>query len=189
MASWKELGDSIKTMNPDAAVNVLMNAPGVTKVQYDYKGLANGPESRRFKVRGYVSGNKLVLRQDGDVYGGDKNLPVQYTVNMVTTKAQFPTWSPFIDNDSAHLATSGKVKQLERKSVTCDVKGAKGGKAGAGSNCTPHEELVTTVSDSATPFATYYKSGEHRNGVKVWHEYEYYWNAYKVTEPLSITEK
>lgn len=195
MASWKELGDSIKTMNPDAAVNVLMNAPGVTKVQYDYKGLANGPESRRFKIRGYVSGNKLVLHQDGDVYDGDKNLPVQYTVNMVTTKAQFPTWSPFIDNDSADLATSGKVKQLERKSVTCDVKSGKtGGKeapsaAGGASKCTPHEELVTTVSDSSTPFAIYYKSGEHRNGVKVWHEYEYYWNAYKVTEPLSITEK
>ena len=68
-------------------------------------------------------------------------------------------------------------------------RGAKGGKARTGSNCTPHEELMTTVSDSATPFATYYKSGEHRNGVKVWHEYEYYWNAYKVTEPLSITEK
>jgi hypothetical protein len=189
MASWKELGDSIKTMNPDAAVNVLMNAPGVTKVQYDYKGLEHGPESRRFKVRGYVDGNRIVLRKDGDVYGGDTNLTVQYTVNMVTSKQQFPTWSPFIDNDSADLATSGKVKQLERKSVTCDVKSAKGGKAGSSSNCTPHEELVTTISDSSTPFATYYKSGEHRNGVKVWHEYEYYWNAYKVTEPLSITEK
>ncbi len=54
---------------------------------------------------------------------------------------------------------------------------------------TYHEELVTTVSDSATPFATYCKTGKHRNNVKAWHEYEYYWNAYKVTEPLSITEK
>ncbi len=191
MASWKELADSVKTMNPDAAVNVLMNAPGVTKVQYDYKGLEHGPESRRFKVRGYVSGNKLVLRQDGDVYGGDKNLMVQYTVNMVTSKQQFPTWSPFIDNDSADLATSGKVKELERKSVTCNVKSGKEAPSAAGGagKCTPHEELVTTISDSSTPFATYYKNGEHRNGVKVWHEYEYYWNAYKVTEPLSITEK
>ena len=194
MASWKELADSVKTMNPDAAVNVLMNAPGVTKVQYDYKGLEHGPESRRFKVRGYVSGHKLVLHQDGDAYGGDKNLTVQYTVNMVTSKQQFPTWSPFIDNDSADLATSGKVKELERKSVTCNVKSGKSGKetpstAGGAGKCTPHEELVTTVSDSSTPFATYYKKGEHRNGVKVWHEYEYYWNAYKVTEPLSITEK
>ncbi len=194
MASWKELADSVKTMNPDAAVNVLMNAPGVTKVQYDYKGLEHGPESRRFKIRGYVDGNRLVLHKDGDVYGGDTNLTVQYTVNMVTSKQQFPTWSPFIDNDGADLATSGKVKQVERKSVTCDVKSGKEGKETAGSadgatKCTPHEELVTTISDSATPFATYYKNGEHRNGVKVWHEYEYYWNAYKVTEPLSITEK
>jgi hypothetical protein len=190
MASWKELGEAVKTMNPDAAFNVLMNAPGVTKVQYDYKGLEHGPESRRFKVRGYVDGNRLVLRKDGDVYGGDTNLTVQYTVNMVTSKRQFPTWSPFIDNDGADLAASGKVKQLERKSVTCDVKSTKDSKqAASASKCTPHEELVTTVSDSSTPFATYYKSGEHRNGVKVWHEYEYYWNAYKVTEPLSITEK
>lgn len=191
MASWKELGESIKSMNPDAAVNVLMNAPGVTKVQYDYKGLEHGPESRRFKVRGYVSGNRIVLRKEGDVYDGDPNLTVQYTVNMVTTKKQFPTWSPFIDNDGADLAKSGKMRQLERKSVTCDVKAQKGeGKTAKTANqCTPHEELVTTYVDSATPFATYYKAGEHRNGVQIWHEYEYAWNAFKVTSPLSITTK
>lgn len=55
--------------------------------------------------------------------------------------------------------------------------------------CTPHEELVTTYSDSASPFAIYYKKGEHRNNVQAWHDYEYYWNAYKVTEPLSITQQ
>ena len=194
MSSWNDLLNSVKTMNSDAAVNVLMNAPGVTKVQYDYKGLEKGPESRRFKIKGYVDGNRLVLRKDGDVYGGDPNLTVQYTVNMVTTKQQFPTWSPFIDNDGADLSKSGKLKQLERKSVTCPVKPAAGGnKATAGAKpaapCTPHDELVTTYVDSATPFATYYKKGEHRNGVQVWHEYEYYWNAYKVTEPLSVLER
>ena len=194
MERWNELADAANSMNPDAAVNVLMNAPGVTKVQYDYKGLENGPESRRFKIRGHIDGNKLVLRKDGDVYGGDINLNVQYTVNMVTTKGKFPTWSPFIDDDGADLSKSGKIKQLERKTVTCPVKDAKpaSGKTATGPPappCTPHEELVTTYSDSASPFAIYYKKGEHRNNVQAWHDYEYYWNAYKVTEPLSITQQ
>jgi hypothetical protein len=136
----------------------------------------------------------LVLRKDGDVYGGDTNLNVQYTVNMVTTKGKFPTWSPFIDDDGADLSKSGKIKQLERKTVTCPVKDAKpaSGKTATGPPappCTPHEELVTTYSDSASPFAIYYKKGEHRNNVQAWHDYEYYWNAYKVTEPLSITQQ
>jgi hypothetical protein len=197
MERWNELAEAAKTMNPDAAVNVLMNAPGVTKVQYDYKGLEKGPEGRRFKIRGRVAGDKLVLSKDGDVYDGDPNLTVQYTVNLVTTKKQFPTWSPFIDGDGADLAKSGKVKKLERKTVTCPVKdtSAKSGKAAAGAGgppappCIPHEELVTTYSNSDTPFATYYKKGEHRNNVQAWHEYEYYWNAYKVTEPLSVPEQ
>ena len=196
MQSWNEFAESVKNMNPDAAVNVFMNAPGVTKVQYDYKGLEHGPESRRFKIKGYVSGDKIYLRKDGDVYEGDTNLTVQYTVNLVTTKKQFPTWSPFIDDAGADLAKSGKMAQLERISVTCDVKPAKGegkaegnssAKSAATNQCTPHEELQTTYKDSATPFATFYKTGEHRNNVQVWHEYEYSWNAFKVTEPLSIS--
>ena len=36
-----------------------------------------------------------------------------------------------------------------------------------------------------TPFATFHETGTQRKGVKVWHEYEYVWNAWKVMEPVS----
>ena len=61
MERWNDWRTAAKDDESDAAVNVLMNAPGVTKVQYDYKGLEKGPESRRFKIRGHIDGNKLVL--------------------------------------------------------------------------------------------------------------------------------
>ena len=33
-----------------------------------------------------------------------------------------------------------------------------------------------------TPFASHNKSGMHRNGVRVWQEYEYNWKAVKVDQ-------
>jgi hypothetical protein len=33
------------------------------------------------------------------------------------------------------------------------------------------------------PFASFDENGSHRNGVKVWHDYEYVWNAWKIMEP------
>ena len=53
-----------------------------------------------------------------------------------------------------------------------------------GPKCKPKEELVTVEENSSTPFAFYHKTGEHRNNVKLWHEYEYYWRAQRVTAPL-----
>ncbi|MEW5765521.1 MAG: hypothetical protein ACOYXN_03395 [Acidobacteriota bacterium] len=79
----------------------IMNVPGVTKVQYEYKGLAKGPEVRSFAIKGRAeltgSGIRLRLQQDGGVQGGDPQLWVQYTVNYVTEKKPFPCWSPFLD--------------------------------------------------------------------------------------------
>ncbi|MEW6758321.1 MAG: hypothetical protein AB1347_08880 [Acidobacteriota bacterium] len=79
----------------------ITNVPGVTKVQYEYKGLAKGPEVRSFAIRGRAeltgSGIRLRLQQDGGVQGGDTQLWVQYTVNYVTEKKPFPCWSPFLD--------------------------------------------------------------------------------------------
>jgi hypothetical protein len=34
-----------------------------------------------------------------------------------------------------------------------------------------------------TPFAVFHEKGKHRNNVSVWHEYEYNWRMFKLTEP------
>ena len=34
-----------------------------------------------------------------------------------------------------------------------------------------------------TPFAVFHEKGIQRNNVKVWHEYEYNWRVFKLTEP------
>ena len=79
----------------------MLSIPGITQVQYEYKGLFNGPEVRTFKITGRLEGDvhqaKLRLQMDGDVEG-DKNLYVEYTVNYHKTKSPFPAWSPFLDS-------------------------------------------------------------------------------------------
>jgi hypothetical protein len=79
---------------------LMLSIPGLTQVQYEYKGLSNGAEVRTFRITGHVEGNvdnaKLHLKMDGDV-DGDKNLYVEYMVNYQKTKSPFPTWSPFLD--------------------------------------------------------------------------------------------
>jgi hypothetical protein len=44
---------------------------------------------------------------------------------------------------------------------------------------------VTVAADLArdTPFATFRDATRQRNNVKVWHEYECYWNAHEIVEP------
>ena len=95
----------VKTAMNDAMslslpVATMLSIPGVTQVQYDYKGLPNGPEVRTFKISGHLEGDvdntKVRLQMDGDV-DGDKNLYVEYMVNYHKTRNAFPTWSPFLD--------------------------------------------------------------------------------------------
>jgi hypothetical protein len=58
-------------------LGTIPSIPGVTQIQYEYKGLPNGPELRTFKISGYVDGDVfhagLHLKMIGDV-DGDKNL-------------------------------------------------------------------------------------------------------------------
>ena len=35
----------------------------------------------------------------------------------------------------------------------------------------------------AGPFAVFRQTGEHRNSVKPWREYDYNWSVYKITSP------
>lgn len=129
-------------------VGLMLSIPGVTQIQYDYKGLTNGPEVRSFKIAGRVEGTVdealLRLRMDGDV-DGDKNLYVEYTVNYQKTKTPFPTWSPFLE-------APGRVSR----------------------------QFVRQQLDTLSATAEFSETGTQRNGVKVWHEYEYGWRAEKV---------
>lgn len=129
-------------------VGMMLSIPGVTQVQYEYKGLTKGPELRTFKITGQVEGDvdqpKLRLKLDGDVEG-DKNLYLEYTVNYRKTKSPFPAWSPFLDAQAD--IRPGAVRQG-----------------------------LTTLSSTAT-FA---QTGQQRNGVKVWHEYDYNWQAERI---------
>lgn len=129
-------------------VGVMLSIPGVTQVQYDYRGLRNGPELRTFQIAGRIEGDpdhaKLRLRMDGDVEG-DRNLYLQYTVNYQTTRSPFPTWSPFLDAPGD--IRPGAVRQG-----------------------------MTTLSSTAS----FSQQGRQRNGVKVWHEYEYSWQADRI---------
>lgn len=81
-------------------VGMMLSIPGVTQVQYDYKGLRDGPELRTFQIAGRVEGEpaqaRLRLRLDGDVEG-DRNLYLEYTVNFQKSRSPFPAWSPFLD--------------------------------------------------------------------------------------------
>jgi len=127
---------------------MVLSIPGLTQVQYDYKGLIHGPEVRTFKITGRVEGDvdaaKLRLKMDGDVEG-DKKLYVQYEVNYQKTKQSFPTWSPFLD-------APGDIKRAFVR------------------------QGLNTLSDTAD----FSETGQHRNGVKVWHDYHYAWHAEKV---------
>ncbi len=173
----------------------MMQVPGVTQAQYNYKGLENGPESRRYNLKGHIAGGKMFLEMDGDVYDGPKDLVVEYQVNYQTEKKKFPTWSPFeADGAGATLMPQGNMRIIERK-VTYTTKDDP-------SSCTekngvktckkikiPHEVNIAKDSYSKTPFAIMHKTGKNRNQTKAWHEYEYFLHAHKVTSPLPETGK
>ena len=156
-----------------APTGLMLSIPGVTQVQYYYKGLTKGPESRSFKLKGHLvpagKGAKLYLEMDGDVTGGDKQLYVEYMVNYKKEVHPFPAWSPFLDKPLD--AQPSGIEPLYHQNPK-----------GAGKPSTGQTDLVM-----GTPFASLHDSGNQRNGVKVWHGYEYFWNAWKVMEPIPAT--
>ncbi|HSK03412.1 MAG TPA: deaminase domain-containing protein [Kofleriaceae bacterium] len=129
-------------------VGMMLSIPGVTQVQYDYKGLRDGPELRTFKISGRVEGEpaqaRLHLRLDGDVEG-DRNLYLEYTVNYQKSRSPFPAWSPFLD-------APGDIRPSAVR------------------------QGLTTLSS----IATFAQQGSQRNGVKVWHDYDYHWQAERI---------
>ncbi|MGB5289162.1 MAG: hypothetical protein WBQ32_15810 [Ignavibacteriaceae bacterium] len=172
-------------------VGLLLSIPGVTQVQYYYKGLKNGPEIRSFDLTGNltVSGGKpeLKLELDGDVYDGDKNLAIEYMVNYKKENPTFPTWSPFL-KDAGKIHEFGKEIVRERKTV---IRKEEYIDKVTGEKMTveiPEEITIEKEIYQDAPFATFEEAGSHRNNVKVWQEYEYFWNAHKLTEPKDTEE-
>lgn len=163
-------------------VGMLLAIPGVTQIQYYYKGLQNGPETRYFDIKGYMVDGQLYLQMDGDVYGGSKDLTLEYMVNYEKETPTFPTWSPFTQGP-ANLHPAGDefvVYERIEKFKTGKFKDAATGKMKEFKY--PYYETEESRIKMPITFGTFHESGQKRNGVSVWHEYEYYWNVYK-TKP------
>jgi len=193
---WEEVKAALLAGVPEAALDVflgkdlptgfVLSIPGVTQVQYFYKGLVNGPEHRMFKIKGRLVPSsaeaRLHLEMDGEVSGGPKDLTVEYAVNYKTDRAQFPSWTPFLEGPGI-VKKGGTVTVREPKIdvLTRTVKDPKTGKDKKIRWETRRTEAHDI--DLTYPFATFHEAGTQRNGVKVWHEYEYYWDAFKLLEP------
>jgi hypothetical protein len=160
---------------------LILSIPGVTQVQYHYKGLKDGPESRRFKIRGKIADGKLYLDMDGDV-DGDKNLYVQYTVNYQKSTHSFPTWSPFME-EGADVSDAGECTVYDRE-TNIEVKQYYDKKEKKYKKIEfERDRSIPKKMNFETPFAFFHEKGKQRNNVKVWHEYEYNWRVFKLTEP------
>ncbi|NNG26171.1 MAG: hypothetical protein HKM87_01485, partial [Ignavibacteriaceae bacterium] len=165
-----------------APFGLVLSIPGVTQVQYYYKGLKNGPENRKFNINGRLASNKLYLEMDGDVYDGNKNLTVEYQVNYKTENPKFPCWTPFL-KDGADVKESGKETIYESKSFITikefvDPATGKKIKIEVPERVTSEKEIYQDM-----PFGTFREEGTHRDNKSMWHEYEYVWNVHRVTTP------
>ncbi len=166
-------------------VGMMLSLPGVTQVQYYYKGLPNGPEKRKFKIKGrmeIMGGQpRIKLEMDGDVEG-DKNLYVEYTVNYQTDRPSFPTWSPFTEKDGK-VMPFGEMRTYERKTIKTPRQFKDKATGEVVTIEIPKDVTVAKDFYVGSPFVTFRETGRQRNNVKVWHNYEYVWNAFKITEP------
>ncbi|MCW8818112.1 MAG: hypothetical protein OQK52_09595, partial [Ignavibacteriaceae bacterium] len=141
-----------------APFGLVLSIPGVTQVQYYYKGLKDGPENRKFKIKGKVVTDKLYLEMDGDVYDGDKNLTVEYQVNYKKETPKFPCWTPFL-KDGADAMESGKETIYESKEFVSikefeDPATGKKIKIEVPDRVTSKKEIYQN-----TPFATFRETG------------------------------
>ena len=170
----------------NAPVGLLLSVPGVTQVQYYYKGLPNGPEKRTFELKGQLrgtsSGPRLKLEMAGNVAGGDTNLYDEFTVNYKKEKHPFPTWSPFLDGDAA-VSPGGRMKVYKQETTYENKEFEDEATHEKRTVQIPRQRVKVEEMAFGGPFAQFRETGEHRNKKKVWHEYDYYWNAHKLTSP------
>ena len=182
----KAVMQSVLTLDPTNITGFLLNVPGLTQVQYSYKGLEHGAETRKFAISGHIDDKgHMYLYMDGLLDGGSKDLTVEYTVNYTTEKPTFPVWSPFLDKPGIIYPANRKelVYNYENKNEEkkYNVYNPETGKA---TEKTITVKTPTLKADNETlefPIATFKDAGTKRNNVSVWHEYEYGWNAYRIS--------
>ncbi len=178
--------DVAKGLFMDAAlgglpVGLMLSIPGVTQIQYHYKGMPDGPQTRKFNISGYVDESGSMMLEFDGFKKGDKNLYVEYEVNYKKERSAFPAWSPFT-KEPGLVKPSGTLKSYEvenysvKKSYRDEV-----------TNTTktitiPMQRPVEKTTELSSPFAQFHESGQQRNGVKVWHEYEYNWKAFRLID-------
>ena len=168
-----------------ATASLVLSVPGLTQVQYQYKGLENGPEIRKFSFNGHIDEHGKLFLNMTDILDGSDDLTVEYMVNWQTDRATFPTWSPFLDEGATiypgerTFTTYDYVTKNVQKSYTAyDPAGI----ATQKTVTVPTPTLVASTLYRELPMAIFKASGTKRNkgaGYE-WHEYEYEWNAYKM---------
>jgi hypothetical protein len=159
-----------------APVGMMLAIPGVTQIQYHYKGMIDRPQQREFTIKGEIIDGEMYLEVDEIL--GDDNLWIEYTVNYQTDKASFPVWSPFMSNPGM-VKGGGIYKYQEVKDVEKEIEYV--------NPTTKKKEKITVTEQKITekeeimhkPFAEFNQSGTQRNNVSVWHEYEYNWAVFK----------
>ena len=182
----KAVMQSVLTLDATNITGFLLNVPGLTQVQYNYKGLQNGAEKRTFNISGHIDDSgHMFLNMDGLRDGGSKDLVVEYTVNYETERPTFPIWSPFLDEQPATIYPAHREyvtydyvnKNVDKKYNEYDPNT---GTATQRTVAVSTPSLDTQKETLEMPMATFKASGTKRNGVDVWHEYEYSWHAYRV---------
>lgn len=180
---------SIDSANPilsfiSATASLILSVPGLTQIQYSYKGLVNGAETRHFSFSGNIDANgKLFLKMD-NIDGSDE-LEGEYTVNWQTDRFTFPAWSPFLQEGATVYPGDRNFTIYDYETVNVDHTYTDYDPAGFSSQETVSVPTPTLTAQSvyrALPMAIFKASGTHRNDVSVWQEYEYEWNAYKLSE-------
>ncbi len=179
--------DVAKTLFMDIAtgslpVGLMLSLPGVTQIQYYYKGLQNGPETRRFNIKGKLVNGELFLNMDGDVFDGPKNLTIEYMVNYKKETPTFPTWSPFLQKSAKMYPKGSEATIYEQITKTKQEKFKDAATGETKTIDVTYNETKENKEILPFPFGTFHEAGKQRNGVKVWHEYEYNWSVYKVPE-------
>ncbi len=155
---------------------LLLSIPGVTQVQYYYKGLVNGPEVRNFTISGRIDGYEMYLKfENAD---GDPQLYIEYQVNYQTDKSSFPIWSPFL-SEPGMIVPSGTMTEYELEQYEVEQEFVDPATGKKQKMKVPRQRLVSEDVHFDTPFAVFNEAGTKRNNVSVWHEYEYNWTAYK----------
>ena len=183
------LQDLITSVGIDAAKAILLDfgkpggfmlsIPGLTQIQYYYKGLQNGPETRTFNIMGYLVDGQLYLEMDGNVMGGSQDLTIEYMVNYEKETPSFPTWSPFLQEPARMYPKGGEMTLYEQKTFTKKEKYIDKVTGETKTVDVDYTETIETTEELPFPFATFRESGKQRNGISVWHEYEYNWTVYK----------